>query len=142
MWGDKICYWPLNFRNIMDLTLSLSKGEDTSHLVLKRIMTDNTWNAAHGEGRRSSIWSNPGPSWRRCRLHGCYYAEHWGFPDVFEDKVAREMGGFLCRYDPMKDLVLWTGYPNRYSARSHWTGAIWSCWAVGRICVGLFSKKV
>jgi len=46
-------------------------------------------------------------------LHGRYYAEHWGSPTVFEDKVAREMDGFLCRYDSMKDPVLWTGDPSR-----------------------------
>lgn len=46
-------------------------------------------------------------------LHGRYYAKHWDFPVVFEDKVAREMGEFLCRYDSKKDLVLWIGDSNR-----------------------------
>ena len=39
-------------------------------------------------------------------LHGRYYAAHWDFPVMFEDKVAREMGAFLQRYDPARDLVL------------------------------------
>ncbi|MBT5495906.1 MAG: GNAT family N-acetyltransferase [Alphaproteobacteria bacterium] len=62
-----------------------------------------------------SIQSGPTPGLLGdvAALHGRYYAEHWDFPVAFEDKVAREMGGFLCRYDPAKDLVLWTGDPNR-----------------------------
>ena len=39
-------------------------------------------------------------------LHGRYYAAHWGFPTVFECKVAREMAEFLARYDAARDLVL------------------------------------
>ena len=31
------------------------------------------------------------------------------FPVLFEDKVAREMGEYLPRYDAAKDLVLWGG---------------------------------
>ncbi len=46
-------------------------------------------------------------------LHGRYYAEHWGFPVFFEDKVAREMGEYLSRYDAAKDLVLWIGDRDR-----------------------------
>jgi hypothetical protein len=46
-------------------------------------------------------------------LHGRYYAEHLDFPVVFEDKFAREMGEFLSRYAPAKDLVLWTGEPGQ-----------------------------
>jgi len=42
-------------------------------------------------------------------LHGRYRAKHWDFLVIFEDKVAREMGGFLSRCDPAKDLVLCTG---------------------------------
>ena len=39
-------------------------------------------------------------------LHGRYYAQNWGFPISFECKVAREMGDFLSRYDPARDLVV------------------------------------
>lgn len=46
-------------------------------------------------------------------MHGRYYAKHWGFPIVFEDKVAREMGAFLQRYDPARDLILWLGDEHR-----------------------------
>jgi len=46
-------------------------------------------------------------------LHGRYYAAHWGFPVYFEDKVAREMGEYLARYDAAKDLVLWVGDRDR-----------------------------
>ena len=42
-------------------------------------------------------------------LHERYYAEHCGFPVFFEDKVAREMGEYLSRYDAAKVLVLWCG---------------------------------
>ena len=42
-------------------------------------------------------------------LHGRYSAGYWGFPVFFEDKVAREMGEYLPRYDAAKDLVLWAG---------------------------------
>ena len=38
-------------------------------------------------------------------MHGRYYARDWGFPVYFEAKVAREMGEFLLRYDPARDLV-------------------------------------
>jgi RimJ/RimL family protein N-acetyltransferase len=66
-------------------------------------------------GAESKIQAGPTPGLLGdvTALHGRYYAVHWGFPVSFEDKVAREMGGFLCRYDPLKDLVLWTGEPNR-----------------------------
>ena len=46
-------------------------------------------------------------------LHGRNSAEHWGFPVLFEDKVAREMGEYLPRYDAAKDLVLWGGGRDR-----------------------------
>ena len=46
-------------------------------------------------------------------LHGRYYAEHWGFPVLFEDKVAREMGEYLSRYDAAKDHVYGAGDRDR-----------------------------
>lgn len=46
-------------------------------------------------------------------LHGRYYAELCGFPVFFEDKVAREMGEYLSRYDAAKVLVLWCGDHDR-----------------------------
>ena len=46
-------------------------------------------------------------------LHGRYYCQHWNFPVFFEAKVAHEMGGFLSRYDPARDLILWTGGEGR-----------------------------
>lgn len=37
-------------------------------------------------------------------LHGRYYAESHGFGAFFEAKVAREVGEFLQRLDPARDL--------------------------------------
>lgn len=39
-------------------------------------------------------------------LHMDYYAREWGFGLDFETKLAREMGEFLPRMDPEKDLFL------------------------------------
>ena len=40
-------------------------------------------------------------------LHADYYRPHWGFGPFFQDKVARDLGDFLGRYDPARD-GLWT----------------------------------
>jgi GNAT superfamily N-acetyltransferase len=40
------------------------------------------------------------------RLHMAYYAREWGFGLPFETKLAEEMGAFLARYDPERDLFL------------------------------------
>jgi len=37
--------------------------------------------------------------------HATYYARDWGFPAVFESKVAREMAGFHDRYRPERDVA-------------------------------------
>jgi len=46
-------------------------------------------------------------------LHGRYYAAAYGFPVFFEAKVAREMGEYLLRYDPTRDLTLSVDHANR-----------------------------
>jgi GNAT superfamily N-acetyltransferase len=40
------------------------------------------------------------------RAHAVFYAREWCFGPSFEAKVAREMGGFLGRYDPARDRLL------------------------------------
>ena len=40
------------------------------------------------------------------RAHAVFYAREWCFGPSFEAKVAREMGGFLQRYDPARDRLL------------------------------------
>jgi GNAT superfamily N-acetyltransferase len=58
---------------------------------------------------RNSITITPGPVpgllGDVAAMHGRYYAREWGFPTYFEAKVAREMGDYLLRYDPARDLV-------------------------------------
>jgi GNAT superfamily N-acetyltransferase len=38
--------------------------------------------------------------------HLDYYAQAWGFGVQFESKLARELGAFLKRHDPARDLLL------------------------------------
>lgn len=39
-------------------------------------------------------------------LHMAYYAPQWGFGAAFEAKLASDMGPFLARFDPSRDLFL------------------------------------
>lgn len=39
-------------------------------------------------------------------LHMAYYGPSWNFGLAFEAKLAREIGDFLARYDPKRDLFL------------------------------------
>ena len=71
-------------------------------------------------------------------LHGRNYAEHWGFPVLFEDKVAREMGEYLSRYDAAKDHVYGAGTATASQARLPSMAAILSSPPVRRICAGSF----
>lgn len=52
-------------------------------------------------------------------LHMDYYAEAWEFGALFESKLARELGAFLDRYDPDRDLFL-----NAYSPSGELAGSI------------------
>jgi GNAT superfamily N-acetyltransferase len=45
----------------------------------------------------------PGAIGRVAELHGSYYHSHWGFGLEFEAKVARELAGFLERFDAARD---------------------------------------
>lgn len=54
-------------------------------------------------------------------LHMDYYADTWSFGAPFESKLARELGAFLARYDPDRDLFL-----NAYSPRSDLGGDLGS----------------
>jgi len=45
----------------------------------------------------------PGAIGRIAELHGCYYAQHWGFGLFFEAKVATELSTFLTTYDTVRD---------------------------------------
>ena len=49
----------------------------------------------------------PGAIGRIVELHGTYYASHWGFGAFFEARMARELAGFVDRFDPKRD-GLWT----------------------------------
>jgi GNAT superfamily N-acetyltransferase len=47
----------------------------------------------------------PGAIGAIAALHGRHYAAYCGFDQVFEAKVARELGEFVCRYDPAHDRL-------------------------------------
>lgn len=47
----------------------------------------------------------PGSIGAVAELHGRHYSASHGFDQVFEAKVARELGEFLCRYDPRVDRL-------------------------------------
>ncbi len=49
----------------------------------------------------------PGVLGEVTRLHGVYYHEQWGFDISFEAQEGKELGEFMLRFDPEKD-VLWT----------------------------------
>lgn len=46
----------------------------------------------------------PGALAQSIALHMAYYASAWGFGAQFESKLAAEMGEFLARLDPERDL--------------------------------------
>ena len=48
----------------------------------------------------------PGALAEVIRLHMIYYEREWGFGRSFETKLAMEMGEFLARFDPERDLFL------------------------------------
>ena len=48
----------------------------------------------------------PGALARVIALHMDDYGPAWGFGLAFESKLAREMGAFLARLDPERDLFL------------------------------------
>jgi GNAT superfamily N-acetyltransferase len=52
-----------------------------------------------------TIVRGPTPDAPGCivELHASYYAEHWGFGEYFESKVASGVAEFLDRYDPARD---------------------------------------
>ena len=75
-------------------------------------------------------------------LHGRNYAEHWGFPVLFEDKVAREMGKYLSRYDAAKGHVYGSGTATASQARLPSIAAILSSPPVRRICAYSFCTTV
>lgn len=45
------------------------------------------------------------------RLHAVYYHRDWGLDHTFEAQVAYELGQFILRHDPRRDLILsaWRG---------------------------------
>jgi len=47
----------------------------------------------------------PGAIGMIAALHARYYSASYGFDQVFEAKVARELGEFVCRYDPAHDRL-------------------------------------
>ena len=47
----------------------------------------------------------PGVVGEVVRAHAAFYAREWGFGPFFKAKVAREMGAFLQRHDPVKDRL-------------------------------------
>jgi GNAT superfamily N-acetyltransferase len=47
----------------------------------------------------------PGSIGSIATLHARYYSASYGFNQVFEAKVARELGEFVCRYDPAHDRL-------------------------------------
>ena len=71
-------------------------------------------------------------------LHGRYSAGHWGFPVFFEDKVAREMGEYLSRYDAAKDHVYGPGTATASLGRLPSMAAILRSPPVRGICAGSF----
>ena len=48
----------------------------------------------------------PGALAEVIRLHMIYYGRAWGFGLPFETKLAAEMGEFLSRFDPERDLFV------------------------------------
>jgi len=48
----------------------------------------------------------PGAAGRLCSLQSAFYAHEWKFTKDYEAVVARDMGSFLLRYDPERDLFL------------------------------------
>lgn len=48
----------------------------------------------------------PGDAGRLCSLQASHYAREWAFTKDYEAVVARDMGLFLLRYDPARDLFL------------------------------------
>lgn len=47
----------------------------------------------------------PGAIGAVAALHGRHYSASHGFDQVFEAKVARELGDFVCRYNPRVDRL-------------------------------------
>lgn len=47
----------------------------------------------------------PGAIGAVAALHGRHYSASHGFDQVFEAKVARELGEFVCRLDPARDRL-------------------------------------
>jgi ribosomal protein S18 acetylase RimI-like enzyme len=47
----------------------------------------------------------PGAIGAIAALHGRHYARSHGFDQVFEAKVARELGAFVCRAEPTRDRL-------------------------------------
>ena len=45
----------------------------------------------------------PGSIGRVVQLHGSYYYQNWNFGVFFESKIARELAGFIDRYDEKRD---------------------------------------
>jgi len=66
--------------------------------------------AAIERGFEPSLY-RPGALAAVIAAHMDYYAQNWGFGAQFETKLAREMGAFLQRCDPERDLFLclWKG---------------------------------
>ena len=62
---------------------------------------------ARTTGAEDSQRLSPGAIGRIVRLHGVYYASHWGFGAFFEARMARELAEFVDRFDARRD-GLWT----------------------------------
>ncbi|MEW5424179.1 GNAT family N-acetyltransferase [Amorphus sp. 3PC139-8] len=61
----------------------------------------------------------PGALAATIALHMAYYAPTWGFGAAFESALAREMGDFMARLDPARDLFL-----TAYDRENHLVGTI------------------
>ncbi len=46
---------------------------------------------------------HPGAVGRAIELHGTWYSKHWQFDETFEIGIARGIGEFMARYDPLRD---------------------------------------
>jgi len=51
------------------------------------------------------IGYTPGVIGRVSELHAIYYAEHWNFGHLFEEKVATELSSFINNYNESRDRI-------------------------------------
>lgn len=55
---------------------------------------------------RYEIQYRPGALAKMCAMQTQYYAREWGFNHIYEAVVSADIGEFLQRYDPQKDIIV------------------------------------